>query len=117
VCEQVAEENIWTKEGIRLHNEELHNLYASPNTVTVIKLSIGWAGHVACIVNMKNIHKSLVGKPEGNRSLRRSRRKREDNIKVDLREIGWDGVDWIYLPQDRHQWRPLENRVMKLRVP
>jgi hypothetical protein len=56
-------------------------------------------------------------KPEGKRSLGRLRRKWADNIKIDLREIGWDGVDWIELAQDRYQWRTLVNTVMNLRVP
>jgi hypothetical protein len=58
-----------------------------------------------------------VGKPEGNRPLGRPRRRWVDNIKVDLREIGWDGMDWIDLAQDRNQLRALVNTVMNLRVP
>jgi hypothetical protein len=59
----------------------------------------------------------LVGKPEGNRLLRRPRSRWVDNIKMDLREIGWDGVYWIDIPQDREQWRPLVNTVLNLRLP
>jgi hypothetical protein len=59
----------------------------------------------------------LVGKPEGKRPLRRSRRRWENNIKMDLGEIGRDGVDWIDLAQDRGQWRALVNTVMNPRVP
>jgi hypothetical protein len=58
-----------------------------------------------------------VGKPEGKRPLGRTRRRWEDNIRMDLREIGWGGVDWIDLAQDRDQWRALVNTVMNLRVP
>jgi hypothetical protein len=58
-----------------------------------------------------------VGKPEGKRPLGRSRRRLVYNIKVDLREIGWDGMDWIDQTQDRDQWRALVNTVMNLRVP
>jgi hypothetical protein len=59
----------------------------------------------------------LVGKPEGERPLGRSRRRWVDNNKMELREIGWDGTDWIDLVQDRDQWRALVNTVMNLRVP
>jgi hypothetical protein len=65
----------------------------------------------------RNAYRILVGKPEGKRSLRRPKHKREVNIKMGLREIGWGGVDWINLAQDREQWRALVNTVMKLRVP
>jgi hypothetical protein len=58
-----------------------------------------------------------VGKPEGKRPLGRPRRRWVDNIKIVLREIGWDGVDWIDLAQDRDQWRALVSTVMNLRVP
>jgi hypothetical protein len=59
----------------------------------------------------------LVGKPEGNRPLGRPRRRWEDNIRMDLREIGWGGMEWIDLAQDRDQWRALVNMAMNLRVP
>jgi hypothetical protein len=59
----------------------------------------------------------LVGKPEGRRPLGRPRRRWVDNIKMDLREIGWDGMDWIDLAQNRDQWKALVNTVMNLRVP
>jgi hypothetical protein len=62
-------------------------------------------------------YKILVGEPEGKRSLGSSRRRREDNIKMDLRETGWGGMDWIDLALDRDQWRALVNTVMNLRVP
>jgi hypothetical protein len=65
----------------------------------------------------RNVYRILVGKPEGKRPLGRSRRKWADNIKMDLREIGWDGMDWFNLPQDRDQWRALVNTVMNIRVP
>jgi hypothetical protein len=59
----------------------------------------------------------LVGNPEGKRPLGRPRRRWEDNVKMVFREIGWDGMDWIDLAQDRDQWRALVNTVMNLRVP
>jgi hypothetical protein len=65
----------------------------------------------------RNAYRILVGKPEGKRPLRGPRRRWVDNIKMDLREIGWDGMDLIELAQDRDQWRALVNTVMNLRVP
>jgi hypothetical protein len=65
----------------------------------------------------RNAYVKLVGKPEGNRSLGRPRCRWLDNIKLDLRDIGWDHMDWIDLAQDRDQWRALVNMVMNLRVP
>jgi hypothetical protein len=63
------------------------------------------------------VYRILVGKPEGKRPLGRRRRSWVDNIKIDLREIGWDGVDWIDMAQDRDQWRALVNTVLNLWVP
>jgi hypothetical protein len=65
----------------------------------------------------RNAYRILVGKPEGERPLGRPRRRWEVNIKMDVREIGWGGVDWIYLAQDRDQWRDLVNAAMNLWVP
>jgi hypothetical protein len=62
-----------------------------------------------------NAYRIMVGKPEGKRPL--GRRRWVDNIKMDLREIGWDGIYWIGLAQDMDQWRALVNTVVKLRVP
>jgi hypothetical protein len=82
----------------------------------MIKLRrVRWAGHVAHMGAKRNAYSILVGKPDGNRPLGRPRRWWEDNIKVHLREIGWDGMDRIYLAQDRDQWRALVNTVMNLR--
>jgi hypothetical protein len=75
------------------------------------------AGHVARMGEKRNAYRLLVGKPEGKRPLGRRRRRWVDNIKMDLREIGWDEVDWIDLAQDRDQWRALVNTVLNLRVP
>jgi hypothetical protein len=66
---------------------------------------------------MRNTCRILVGKPEGKRPLGRPRSRRVDFIKIDLREIGWHGMDWIDLAQDMNQWRALGNMVMNLRVP
>jgi hypothetical protein len=78
---------------------------------------MNWAGHVTRMGEMRNAYRMLVGKPEGKRPLGRSRCKWEDNIRMDLREIGWVGTDWIDLDQDRDQWRALVNTPMNLRVP
>jgi hypothetical protein len=73
----------------------------------------------ACSTNGEKMNECriLVGNPEGRRLLGRPRRRWVENIKMDLIEIGWDGMDWIDLAQDRHQWKALVNTVMNLRVP
>jgi hypothetical protein len=73
--------------------------------------------HIARTGEKRNACRILVGKPERKRPLGRPRRRWLDNIKMDLREIGWDGMDWIDQAQDREQWRALVNKVMDLRVP
>jgi hypothetical protein len=65
----------------------------------------------------RNAYRILVGKPKGKRPLGRPRCRWVDNIKMDLREIGWDGVDWMDMAQDRHQWRAIVNTVLNLQVP
>jgi hypothetical protein len=72
-----------------------------------------------CSTNLgkRNAYSILVGKPEGKRPLGRPRRRWVNNIKMNLREIGWDGMDWIGMAQDRDQWRALMNTVMNFRVP
>ena len=83
-----------TGEWRKLHNEELNNLYSSPNIVR-------WAGHVARMGEGRGVYRVLVGKPEGKRPLGRPRRRWEDNIRMDLREVGCGCVDWMELAQDR----------------
>jgi hypothetical protein len=102
----------------KLHNDELHNLYSSPNIVRVIKSrKIRWAGLVACMGEGNDVYRVLVGRPEGKRPLGRPRRRWEYNIKTELREIGIDGANWIRLNQYRVQWRAFVNTVVNLRVP
>jgi hypothetical protein len=76
-----------------------------------------WAGHVARIGEKRNAYRILVGRSEGKRPLGRQRRRWVNNIKMDLREVEWDCMDWIDLAQDRDQWRALVNTVMKIPVP
>jgi hypothetical protein len=75
-----------------------------------------WAGHVARVGEEREVYKVLVGKPEGKRPLGRPRRRWEDGIRMDLREIELGGVDWILLSQDRDRWRAVVSAVMNLRV-
>jgi hypothetical protein len=82
----------------KLHNEELHKLYSSPNIIRTIKSRrVRWVGNVACMQEMRNVSKILVGKPKGMRPLRRPRHRGEGNIMMYLREIGLEVVDWIHL--------------------
>jgi hypothetical protein len=76
-----------------------------------------WAGHVARMGEGRGVYRNLVGRSEGKRPLERPRHRWEDNIKMDLRDIGIDGVNWIRPVQDRVQWRAFVNTVMNLWVP
>jgi hypothetical protein len=100
----------------KVHNEELHNLYSSPNRMIKLK-RMRWAGYAARIRAKKNTYRILVGKPEGKRPIEKPKRWWVGNIKMNVREIGWDGIDWIVLAEDRDQWKVLVRTVIKLRVP
>jgi hypothetical protein len=97
----------------KLHNEELLNLYSSRSVIRkFMSRRIRYAGHVARMGAKRNAYRISMGKPEGKRPLGRPRRRWVDNIKTDLREIGWDGMGWIDLAQDRDT-----NMVINFRVP
>jgi hypothetical protein len=82
-----------TGEWRKLHKEDLNDLYSSPTIVPVIKSTrMRWTGHVARVGEWRGMHRGLVGKPEGKRPLERPRRRWENNIKMDLQEVGWGYV-------------------------
>jgi hypothetical protein len=102
---------------IILHNEELHNLYSYPSVSRMIK-----SRKMTCRVcstkgEKRNACRILVEKSKGKRPLRRARPRWVDIIKMDLKEMGWDGMDWIDLAQDRDKWRAFVRAVMNFRVP
>jgi hypothetical protein len=92
-------------------------VYSSHNIVRIIKWRTRWAGHVARIVERRGVYRVLVGQPEGKRPLGRHRLKWENNIKMDLQEVGCGGMDWIDRAQVRDRWQALVIAVMNLRVP
>jgi hypothetical protein len=102
----------------KLHNEELNDLYSSLNIVWVIKSGrMRWVVHVARMRERRCAYRVWVGKHVGMGALGRPMLRWEDNIKMNLQEVGCEGMDWIDLAQDRDRWRALVNAVMNLRVP
>jgi hypothetical protein len=101
-----------------LQNKELYDLYLSPNIIWEIKSRrMRWAGNVARLGERRGAYKVLVGKPERKRQVVRPRHRLEDNIKIDLLEVGWgDGMDWIDQAEDADMWRAVVNAVMILQV-
>jgi len=107
-----------TGEWRKMHNEELNDLYSLPNIVRVVKLRrMRWAGHVARMGEDRGVHRVLVGKPEGKRPLGRPRCRWEDNIKMDLQEVGEGRGDWMELAEDRDRWWALVGTVRDFGVP
>jgi hypothetical protein len=116
-CAYINQENIWSKEGLndrilkKPHNEELHNLYSSPNIIIMIKLR-----RIICSKSGEKVltNRVSVGKPEGNTQAILDLGK--ENISMDPREIRSGGTDWIHLTQDRGQSRAPVSSVMNLRA-
>jgi hypothetical protein len=102
----------------KLYNEELNDLYGSPNIFWVIKSRrMRWARHVARMGERRGVYRVLVGKPAGKKPLGRPMCRWEDNIKINVNKVGWGGMDWIELAQDKDNWQACVNVVLNLQAP
>ena len=118
VCCLSAGNNSATTERIFTKFEFLSIFRKSVKKIRVVKSRrMRWAGHVARMWEDRGVHRALVGKPEGKRPLGRPRRRWEDNIKMDLQEVGRGRGDWMDLAQERDRWRALVSTVRDFRVP
>jgi len=107
-----------TGEWTKLHNEELNDLYSSPNIVRVIKSRrMKYAGHAARMSERRGVYRVLVGKPDGKRPFGRPRLRWDENIMMDIQKVRCGDIDWIGLAQDRDRWPALVNGIMNLQVP
>jgi hypothetical protein len=104
-----------TTEWRKLHNEELRILYSSPDITRQMKSRrMRLARHVTRVGEERKVYKFLVGKPEGKRPL--GRRRWDDGIRIDLREMGWENVEWVQLAQERGRWQAIVNAMMNLGI-
>jgi hypothetical protein len=100
-----------------MHGAELHNLNYSPDIIRHIKSrTMRREGYMESMGEGRNVYGVLVGKPEGKGTLGRPRRRQENGIKMELREIGWGAVERIHLARDRDRWRAVVNAVMNVKV-
>jgi hypothetical protein len=107
-----------TGEWKKLYHEELNDLYSTPSIVLVMKSRrMRWARHVVRMVTRTYVYRILVGKPEGKRPLGRRRHRWDDNIKIDLQEVLFEGMVWIDVAQNRDRLQALVNAIMNFRVP
>jgi hypothetical protein len=107
-----------TGEWRKLHNEELRDLFSSPSIINNNQVEDDEMGGSCSANGEKRIaYRLLVGKPEGKKPLGRPRHRWVDNIRMYLGEVGWGGVDWVGLTQDRNRWRTLVKSALNLLVP